>query len=692
MWAFAQWSHALAAALFGAIAIWQARRDTRDVLNRALVAMLFAVSLAALIAAMSGPASAATFAFIHARDLAALGFMATLWRKGREAGTAMTVGILYGVVGLLSLLMVLASFVPSLLVPLSDHDPAFAVFTLIGALTVVGALVLVHNLYTAAHPDARDALRLPLLGLAAMWLYDLNLLTSTWLAHNWPEELLAMRGAALVLIAPVFAISVQRNRPWKLRLSHSMAFQSASLVAIGTYLAATLIVVAALELVGGEVGRLAQTAFVFASSLAALLLVPSAKFRAWARVKVSKHFFQHRYDYRSEWLRFTDTLGRPEGECDPIQMRVVQAIADMTESPAGLLLTLDEAHALIVQAHWNWPLAEPATSGRSHALTDHLVRSERVIDLDALRDGNLHDTEESALIPAWILAEPQAWAMVPLLHFGELAGIVVLARPQIGRTLDWEDYDLLRVAGRQIASYLAEARGQEALSDARRFDEFNRRFAFIMHDIKNLVSQLSLLTRNAERHAANPEFRADMIATLQNSTARMNDLLARLSQHNKAKPEEARMTSLVFIAERVAATRRPQHGIVVSIIDDLATLAEPARLEQALGHLVQNAIDASPANEPVTMRITRDGEDALIDVIDRGCGMSAAFINAKLFRPFSSTKEGGFGIGTFEARSIVAAMGGRINVESHEGRGTVFSVRLPLRIAEQDRTVEALAA
>ena len=57
--------------------------------------------------------------------------------------------------------------------------------------------------------------------------------------------------------------------------------------------------------------------------------------------------------------------------------------------------------------------------------------------------------------------------------------------------------------------------GQEALANAQRFEEFNRRFAFILHDIKNLVSQLSLLARNAERHADNPEFRADMVATLQ---------------------------------------------------------------------------------------------------------------------------------------------------------------------------------
>ena len=159
-----------------------------------------------------------------------------------------------------------------------------------------------------------------------------------------------------------------------------------------------------------------------------------------------------------------------------------------------------------------------------------------VIELDAVRQG-LADPQDCALpIPGWILADPSAWALVPLKHQQRMTGVVVLATPEYRRPLDWEDFDLLRTAGRQAASSLAEAQGQRALSDAQRFEEFNRRFAFILHDIKNLASQLSLLTRNAERHAENAEFRADMIATLQSSVGKMNDLLARLAPQAGARP------------------------------------------------------------------------------------------------------------------------------------------------------------
>jgi putative PEP-CTERM system histidine kinase len=310
------------------------------------------------------------------------------------------------------------------------------------------------------------------------------------------------------------------------------------------------------------------------------------------------------------------------------------------------------------------------------------------VELDDIRARADEDSDEVRCIPEWIMADNSAWAIAPLVHFDRLAGVVLLERPLINRTLDWEDFDLLRVVGRQVASYLAEARGQQALSDVKRFDEFNRRFAFIMHDIKNLVSQLSLVTRNAERHADNPEFRADMIATLKNSTARMNDLLARLSQHNKGRAEEPQAIDATDVVTRVAATRRAVHPVVIGGQPSVQIIADAARLEQALNHLVQNAIEASPANEPVCVNVKQRGDEVSIDVVDRGTGMSAGFIREKLFQPFTSTKDGGFGIGAFEARSLIVAMGGRIEVASRLGEGSQFSVILPFASEERLHSFE----
>ncbi len=102
-----------------------------------------------------------------------------------------------------------------------------------------------------------------------------------------------------------------------------------------------------------------------------------------------------------------------------------------------------------------------------------------------------------------------------------------------------------------------------------------------------------------------------------------------------------------------------------------------AALEQAIVHLVQNAIDASAPGDPVDLRAFESGGDIVVEIADRGCGMSEDFVRSRLFQPFVSTKEKGFGIGAYEARALVGAMGGRLEVESAVGEGTRFTLILP---------------
>jgi putative PEP-CTERM system histidine kinase len=266
---------------------------------------------------------------------------------------------------------------------------------------------------------------------------------------------------------------------------------------------------------------------------------------------------------------------------------------------------------------------------------------------------------------------------VPLVHGERLTGLVLLARPLADRRLDWEDHDLLAAAGRQVASHLAEAQGQEALGEARRFHEFNRRFAFIVHDIKNVASGLGLVARNAERHADNPAFRADMVATLRDSVERLNDLLTRLTPHNAGRADPPAPARPMTVLEGLATRLRAQHPI--RLIGDAAihAMIDPARLGLALGHLVQNAIEASAPSEPVWLGVERCDGEVAVTVLDRGRGMAAAFVRDGLFVPFRSTKAGGFGIGAYEARALIAAMGGRLEVESREGEGTRFTILVP---------------
>ncbi len=662
------WGHALAALLFAVLALSQLRDGAVSLPRTAFVAALGMTALWTLAVAGIGSQDVTTRVAESLRNLGWLAFMFALLRRDTGARRDRAVTMIYGVVVLVALLgavlaVVQGSVGSDLVASVS------AVRVLLRMMVAVGALVLVHHLYSVVAPGARGGIRMAVVALALMWLTDLSLYSVTWLGSDWPLELVAARGVVMVAIVPLLAIAVHRNGDWTLRLSRTVTWQSLSLVALMAYALTTILAISALDAFGGSYARLAQTAFVFGSAATLLTLLSSPTIKAWLRVMVAKHLFHHRYDYRAEWTRFTETLGAPGEGAAPLEERIVKAVADVTDSPAGLLLVADEA-SLSLGAGWNWESVTPA-SVAGEELAAFLARGGRIIEIDSVRAGNAAPAELAA-VPQWMIDEPSAWALVPLVHLNQLIGAILLARPPIDRSLDWEDFDLLRIAGRQVASYLAEARAHEALADARRFDEFNRRFAFIMHDVKNLVSQLTLVARNAERHADNPDFRADMIATLQDSAGRMNDLLARLSQHNSGRVEEPVAIELMPIVERVIGRRGLDHLVAVGGKRDAIAVADPARLEQALGHLIQNAIEASAPGLPVAVVVGR----STIEVTDKGSGMSASFIRDRLFRPFVSTKDGGFGIGAFEARQLIQAMGGKLDVASREGEGTRFTIVL----------------
>ncbi len=562
------------------------------------------------------------------------------------------------------------------------RDTLFHMTVMFRLMMAIGGLVLLHNLFGGASAQTRAVLRWPTAALALLWLYDLNLYTVAYLDGEWPEQLAALRG--LVLAAMVAAmLPAFGRRPAELRFSPSraVAFEFASLLGIGLYLLGMIGLGKWLAYVGGEFARLFQFGFLIAGIAAALLILPSRRMRGWLKITLVKHLFQHRYDYRAEWLRFNRTIGgegRTGASGSPLAERAVRSLCDITDSPAGILVIPDELGEIVLAARWQWPTADVPAIAFSPAAAAFFERDGHIVDLDAVRQG-IDRQGELSIVPDWLIGEPRAWALVPLLHYERLCGIVVLARPQVTRTLDWEDFDLLRVVGQQIASYMAENQGQDALAEAARFDEFNRRIAFVMHDIKNLASQFSLLARNAEHHAENPAFRADMIVTLRNSAEKLNALIARLSRYGKAGAEAASTFDVAELVRAVAAqfAARAASVVVAECQSGLVTANRDA-LEQSLLHLVQNALDASPARAPVFLSAIADNGAARIEVIDSGVGMSPEFIRTRLFKPFVSSKPGGFGIGACEARELVRAMGGRLDVESREGFGSRFIIRIPL--------------
>ena len=678
--------HLTAAVACAMAALWIARRGDAERSDQ--IAAVLAVALTGLWSALAAalePLAPATQLASTARDLALIYFLFRLFAndgRAQRMGPIRWVVLSLGFVSLLQPVLLVVAERFAVTPEIASHT--FSNTVLLKMLVAIGALVLLHNLYAGAAAPTRQLLRWSAAGLAGIWAYDLNLFAIAYLSGEVPAILLAMRGFVAALLVVLLAVgSSQTAAGLQFSPSRTVTFQTLSLLVIGGYLLAMMFVAQSLPVIGGDFARVAQVSFLVLASLGALLWLPSRRTRGWLRVMATKHLFQHRYDYRSEWLRFTHTIGQNgEGE-QSFHERAVKAMADMTGSPAGLLLMPNEEAELELVARWQWPDIEVPPVAAAYQLSGILEEQSFILDIDEVRDGG-EFIGEKAFVPSWLLDTPNAWAVVPLLHFDRLVGAVVLARPVDGRRLDWEDFDLLRVVGQQLASYLAEQSGQQALLEASRFDEFNRRIAFVMHDIKNLASQLSLLSKNAEKHAENPEFRADMLVTLSNSASKLNVLLARLGRYGAGEAHKLQPIDLATVAENLARRFRSTHPVEAVCESSCVVSADAEALEQALVHLVQNAIDASDADSIVFLNTRTDDLSGIIEVIDEGEGMSPGFVRSGLFKPFVSSKNGGFGIGAFEAREIVRAMGGRLSVESREGIGTRFIVTLPLNAAQQD--------
>jgi putative PEP-CTERM system histidine kinase len=562
--------------------------------------------------------------------------------------------------------------------------------TVIGQLFVItrltvamAGLVMTHNLYLQSAAAGRSGGRMLAIGIGGILAYDLNLYTLAFLLPPVSPDLFNIRGAANAITVPLLLLSAREAWVARVQVSRQVVFHTLSFSMIGFYLIAMAALAYGLRLAGGSWGLLLQVSFLFATTILGLVVLVSPRFRGLLRVQIAKNFFAYKYDYRQEWPRFIATVSQTGTSAGTLQERVIKAVCAVVESPGGILFIPDD-DALAPSAEWNLRASNVAALPADSALVRFLANRQRIVDFDELRsdEGDYDDVS----LPYWAVADRRYWLGVPLIHIDTLAGFLVLERSVYERALNWEDYDLLRTLGRQAASYIAESSTQVALDEAGKFDEFNRRFAFIIHDVKNLVSQLSLVARNAERHADNPAFRADMVATLQNSVGKMNDLLARLAPRVGARGDhQLERFSIIDLLDQVVAVKRHAHQPLTLIIspedmrrDDLAIVGESGRIEQLLLHLVQNAIDASEPGAPITLIARRQADWAQIDITDKGSGMSQRFIAQELFKPFRSTKPGGFGIGAYEAREIARSHGGRLEVESEEGAGSTFRIVLPI--------------
>ena len=546
-------------------------------------------------------------------------------------------------------------------------------------LAAVTGIVLVEQLYRNMPSEQRWAIKYLCLGLVGSYVYNFYMYSDALLYQRIDPVLWQTRGFIEALVVPLIALSVSKDPLWspEIFISRRVVFHTTTLLASAVYLLFMGFAGYYVQEFGGSWGPVVQAFFLFFTILVLVLFLASRRIRARMKVLVNKHFYPYKYDYREEWLRFIRTISFGD---EHLYRKSIKSIAQIIESPGGMLWLRQENGFFECVDAWKMPLLkvrEPAASSMVRFLEDN----EFVISVDELNnEPEVYNRLGYLELPHWA-NEISPWLIVPLIHINSLIGFIILDHSTLQkRHFNWEDSDLLKTAARQVASYLEQLEASVALAEARQFESFNKISTYIVHDMKNLVAQLSLIMSNAEKHKNNPLFMEDVIGTIGNTVQKMNKMLNVVT--SKTGSGGASNVDVIPLLQELIRLREKANSKPVPVLScesqSCDIRANKDQLLAIFGHLVQNAQDATPDDGEISIIQSTADQQLVIEFRDTGHGMDEDFIKNQLFRPFKSTKGKGMGIGVYETKEIVHALGGSIDVESTPGRGSCFTIKLPI--------------
>ena len=407
--------------------------------------------------------------------------------------------------------------------------------------------------------------------------------------------------------------------------------------------------------------------------------------------------------------RVTDDLQKSGKELEEVKQKLRVSTEELKKEVSGLsalnkgsrvlisTLGLEKKLGLIVD------IATSLTNAKKALLVLTRGRGKK-LDLKASRGGdiNMHLHEK---IARWVMTNDKPISIgegtdgllleklgeedatdpimcAPLKAKNKLLGAMAVESPMFGKDFTKADLDLFSTFANEVALALENASLTESLIESRQLDSFNRMTSIVIHDLKGSISGLSLLLDNVKDKYEDPQFRADLMATIADTIKKTEDLVARLT----SRPHllELRSESVNLLLQRVAEKLCLRNLPDVVFIEEYGELPkmmiDAKNMERVFENLILNALEAMPNGGQLTMltRKTNEPLAAAVQITDTGQGMTKEFIDHNLFKPFRTTKRKGMGLALFSCREIVSLHGGKIEVKSEPNRGTSFTVKLPI--------------
>ena len=541
-------------------------------------------------------------------------------------------------------------------------------------------LVLLEQLYRNANLQVRWAIWPLVVALASIAVFDFVLYAQATMVDGIDFDFWFSRGFLALLVAPLLLISTRRVKNGAVRIfvSRNVVFYSSMLMIAGAYLLLMAFAGYIINFIGGEWGDLISIGFLMLSVMVLVALLITESLRRRVKVFIAKNFFANKYEYRDEWLNLIEKIETTSGQ-NHYQMATEIMMSKVDALKGAIIKRVSNQHYQLQHSHG---------LDIDEEMEEHLL----AVGSFCQQQGWIVDVNEYNESPAvypnlnldvGLCQTQNIQIIVPIFIGKAFYGLFVLADENKIKQLNWEDRDLLFAVSKQLGNFISLYEATDKLSESKQFDAFNRMSAFLVHDLKNVQAQLALITANAEKHRENPEFIDDVFETVESATQRLDKVLSQLSKKQIEQSSHSQVDLVAIIKKVVSQCNIRQPKVEFVQQGSCSTFINSESFHSVMHHLIQNAQEATATNGWVKVSLLEKKRTISIVIEDNGCGMSEEFINSRLFRPFDTTKgNAGMGIGVFEAKQFFESNAGIIKVESSPGKGSIFTIDLPLRPTE----------
>lgn len=556
------------------------------------------------------------------------------------------------------------------------NSPIFIQIGLMLLLSVLG-LMMVEQLFRNTAQSDRWMINFLCISSGAIFIYDFFVYSNAFLVQRIDYEFWSARGLVNAVMMPAIVLAAVRSpllAP-KIHVSRTFVFHSATLFGTGAYLVMMSFAGFYIRESSGDWGKVLQATFLFVAIIVLVFIFFSSSIKTRLK-RYLVYSFRNKYDYRDEWNRFSLTLLETNSE-ESIYLRSLRSIAQIVESE-GATLWVNDHHKYSLVAEYKIMADQRGDESDDSLLISFIHQNHDLFDTNTFKKY----TESKGARDHWFLTARNSWLIIPLWVNDSLFGFVHLRQSVVGMQLGIEDHDLLNTIAHHVALSLSLKKTDAELQQAERFKEVNQITAFLMHDLKTVLSQLTLLVENGKVHRNNPAFIDDMFNTIEHVSQKMQRLVQQLKQ--PGQQFEQHDINLVDVIKDIFTTYE-KHVIDLDFINqhDLHPVLHCNRenLTSAIKHIVQNALESCGKKGRVILQLSSQGPSLIfLKIMDNGSGMTKEFISERLFQPFDSTKGvSGMGVGVYQSREFLRSIKGDLSVVSSPGEGSTFTMTIPVK-------------